>query len=794
MHYIRLTSSFIPISSKIGTLIHSPFAILPISGNDAKSFAEILLPLLDSWRTEDEIVSAMPEELGCHVSDFLRILEKSGVLEKIDCPGNLFDARWLKQEQFFQFCGGAFKTASGRLGKSKILLIGLEPWGAVAASELAASGIGSLFILDNNHIVPSDLLYVHCWNDKQIGALRREAISEFICKNSPWCQITTASFQLNDEMSIYLTQRDWDLVLVTSEDLSTLLTLGKLLNKTSLPTLYARINGLEAHVGPIVTPNKTACWNCCRQRLLANTQKPLAEYQVQQFLFKQPSNSDRQISLSPMPSLVGNLIALEALKFLTDFSPSKLNGAVLIQNLLTFEASLHSIIPIPWCEVCGGPSNLEHNNNQSKQILEIRSIRDVYNEFSDWLDRRTGIISHLEIQNKNLELQIGTFSEVFLSKFTETNYRAEAFEICGGKGRTELEATLGAIGEAFERYSASRICLENLMLASMDMLQGEVLSPAKLCLYVDEQYNRPHFNFVRFDSNARHLWTRGKWIDTGELVWVPALLTFYTFPLGDEVPFCQVSTNGLATGVSVEDASLRAIFELIERDAFMITWLCKLSPCRVAVDNSLNDMTREIIENLHKCGLCVELYLLNVGLSIPVIMCMGLGDELQWPGVSVACAAHMNPQIACYKAVLELSFTAFQLSRVMASNQFSIPKNPQQVYSFLDHGLFYVPKKRVSCFDFIRKNSSPVISISDLNEPSTISLEMCSKHLEKNGIRVACVDLTPPDVYTSSLRVVRALGTMMQPIHCGYGLERLDNPRLQTLSNGEINSNVHPFI
>ena len=61
------------------------------------------------------------------------------------------------------------------------------------------------------------------------------------------------------------------------------------------------------------------------------------------------------------------------------------------------------------------------------------------------------------------------------------------------------------------------------------------------------------------------------------------------------------------------------------------------------------------------------------------------------------------------------------------------------------------------------------------------------------GVRVAFVDVTSPDVAGTGLRVVRALAARLQPLHCGYGLERLGNQRLLELGEGPLNRDIHPM-
>ena len=46
-------------------------------------------------------------------------------------------------------------------------------------------------------------------------------------------------------------------------------------------------------------------------------------------------------------------------------------------------------------------------------------------------------------------------------------------------------------------------------------------------------------------------------------------MTYYNFPTAAQDSFCQTTTNGLAAGIGLADATLRAVLELIERDVFI---------------------------------------------------------------------------------------------------------------------------------------------------------------------------------------------------------------------------------
>src|SRR5205814_1791464 len=91
-----------------------------------------------------------------------------------------------------------------------------------------------------------------------------------------------------------------------------------------------------------------------RLRQLGTSETPDTDRELQElFLAQRPQRRNRPY-LVPMIGLLGHLVALEALKLLSTYTPSSLRGRMLIQDLVSLETTTHTIIRMPWCEICGG--------------------------------------------------------------------------------------------------------------------------------------------------------------------------------------------------------------------------------------------------------------------------------------------------------------------------------------------------------------------------------------------------------------------------------------------------------
>jgi ribosomal protein S12 methylthiotransferase accessory factor len=370
--------------------------------------------------------------------------------------------------------------------------------------------------------------------------------------------------------------------------------------------------------------------------------------------------------------------------------------------------------------------------------------------------------------------------------------RSGACEVGFGKGLTGAEATIGAIGEALEIYGGSSYSDDDLRREAFVRMGDGAMDPRLLCLYENSSYDRPGFPYARFEPERPIHWTKGHWLDTGEPVWLPALTVFHYFPAAPAERFCQVTSNGSATGRGFADAAFRAVLELVERDAFMLTWYARVPATEVIVDEDLDPGLTAILNQIQAKAARPQFYMLNAGIDIPTILCCARGDGKNWPGATLGLGTHPSPRIALKKAILEMGQTAHSLCRAMHSGEEPIPAKPSDVRTFRQHALYYLRADRAKEFDFLDAGKR-AIRLSAVDEPGDFPLSTLLQRMSDAGTRVAVKDLTTPDLRTTPFSVVRALGTNLQQIHCGFGMERTNNARLRRLLRGRVNRAIPPF-
>ena len=551
----------------------------------------------------------------------------------------------------------------------------------------------------------------------------------------------------------------------------------------TVPAFSVGVGPGGALVGPLTNPGRPGCGHCARQRMRAAA-----------------THADGEDRTAPGPVSHDVIRAVRRL-VLTEVAAwpatSRLVDHVVRIGPDAETHSRHRVIPLSRCRVCGGAARLTERPSDDGVTSEDPSCgRDdgETSELAGWVDPLTGVFPALLVDPPANDARpspvVITVAPAHVEDEDDT---WRCLPTGWGKGPTAAEAVRSALGEAIERYGASLPDPDRLVWERPHDLQGDRLDPRLFSLYGAEQYAREDFPYVQFDPGARHPWVRGRWLDGGSEVWVPAVFAFLSMTIGPENLICQGTSNGLAAFPDAHEAALRATLELVERDAFMAAWLTGAPGTRVAVDETLSPALGAMVASMEAHGGCVELYLLPTAACGSAALCLALGDGTRAPGVTIGLGADLDPRTALRQAILEAAQTRPYLSRRLRSEALRTPADAASVRDMIDHAAYYFPLDRATAFDPIRSGGAviPLSSLADWESERT--LDACADALRAAGVRVALVDVTSPDVATGPFRVVRAVSPDLQTISYGHGLERLPVERIRDRVPATRAQAVHPI-
>ncbi|MGI4846666.1 MAG: YcaO-like family protein [Janthinobacterium lividum] len=339
-----------------------------------------------------------------------------------------------------------------------------------------------------------------------------------------------------------------------------------------------------------------------------------------------------------------------------------------------------------------------------------------------------------------------------------------------GRDRDPWMAMRKALAEAIEREGFRQP--RAIVIGRIEEF-ANAIHPNHFLEYSKEQYG-VGFPYQAFDPAHPYAWTEGVDVVNGQAVQILAELVFSSSGLTRagftlSRPFTQVTSSGCAASVTPADATLRAMLELIERDAFLRHWL-EQSP-----------------------GLGVPLPLLSDELCQRVGVLQATGCKVtiqqlcsQWAHVALVSAQHevMHFTTIGMAASTELAFAIHSALEELEARVYSWLHGhapsitlPEQVRTPEHHFELY------GLAEYFRRADAllfPLQCETLAALPERIAVDTGQKlaaRFASQGIHPLAVDITPSlhhiDQGRTALHVVKALIPGLLPIYFGFQREPL---------------------
>jgi ribosomal protein S12 methylthiotransferase accessory factor len=324
----------------------------------------------------------------------------------------------------------------------------------------------------------------------------------------------------------------------------------------------------------------------------------------------------------------------------------------------------------------------------------------------------------------------------------------------GGVGRDPDTAMAAAVGESLERWAASETRLE--VRRASKAPAGRSLRLADCSLHDDRQRRAPGFPHQAAYPDDEWL-TEAYGLLDNEPWWVPAALVSLTDDFG-----ALSTSSGLAADPSVTKALLRATQELVERDAYVVTWLHQLGGRQVPAPGLDDDVTA-------LGGRCRAFDLTQDFSPHPVAMVTGTLPLAGAPRHSLGLACRATWAEAVDKAYLEmLQGTVFVGHQLTANPQLrGIPSDA--VTGFDQHAIYYAANPELwdelPIHRAARPATCPHDATATAEDDPAGQLHELVRTLTAAGVRLFYREVTTVDCNQLGLRVVRVLSPDLAPLH-----------------------------
>ena len=548
--------------------------------------------------------------------------------------------------------------------------------------------------------------------------------------------------------------------------------------------------------GPLIRPGHTACFRCFELRWLGISPSAALERQYLNLLRQGRANievKDRE-SAARLAERVVPLLARQA---------CNLEAPATVWMLSSDEDTIHEarLEAHPRCEVYGGGGfrrGVGGATGAAAWHEAGRDLREVAGNIASLVDRYVGVAAVVPSPLGHKFDPASGLPAIILSRYAAPQpdlITSDQPNLAHGSGDSQDSARTVALMEAIERY-CGLFPPQPDIICSFAHLDGTALLPTELPLFSTAQYARPGFPYCPFEPDLTLGWTWGWNVSRGERILVPSAAVWY----GAEDLLVGETSNGVAAHSSPGQALHNGVLELIERDAFMIHWLHRISPPRFD-PGQLRGEAAAMVQRIEEQGYTVVLADITTDLNVPVVLALGVHELRKRPALLVGAGASLDGATALRRAVRELYAAA---TGIMENWELRQPLNPDEVVDLKDHSRAYehpdwLPKASFLWAGSVTKEPPGALSA----ESPPRGLRPLVEQLGGKGHDVIGVDISTPEVARCGVRVVRAIVPGLQPLAFGARVRlggrrvyeaplRMDQTR-PMLTEADLNQEPHCF-
>jgi thioglycine synthase len=312
--------------------------------------------------------------------------------------------------------------------------------------------------------------------------------------------------------------------------------------------------------------------------------------------------------------------------------------------------------------------------------------------------------------------------------------RRGAVSVYNGKGATPAEARVSAMMEGIERFSAE-LTREDLLVERYSALSGykSVLDPASLILPKG------------VDCDAPVAWTEGEDLISGDEILVPASAVYHPLPVLYPQLF-RTTTNGLASGNTMEEAVFHALMELIERDAWSLAEASR--DTGPALSGITDELALSLLKKFGDAGVEVALKDITSDIGIPTVVAVADDVLLKDPSLlTIGMGSHTSARIAVLRALTEVAQS--RLTQIHGAREDTTVADVRKKMG-------YERTKRMNRYWFESRETRPFFALTSFDSDDFLDdITLAIERLRGAGLdRVVAVDLTRESVGVPVVRVI----------------------------------------
>ena len=234
------------------------------------------------------------------------------------------------------------ENGQAKLLDAKVLMVGAGGLGSPSAYYLAAAGVGTMGIIDDDVVDLSNLQRQILHTQDRIGQPKTESAKQTIQALNPDVRVITYQEKLTSK-NIMDIIKDYDIVVDGCDNFPTRYLINDACVMAKKPNVHGSIFQFEGQAS-VFDPGNGPCYRCLYP------QPPPAEM---------APNCQEAGVLGVLPGLIGVIQAIETIKIILGKGDT-LAGRLLCFNTLTMEITTLNLKADPSCPVCGEKPSIDH--------------------------------------------------------------------------------------------------------------------------------------------------------------------------------------------------------------------------------------------------------------------------------------------------------------------------------------------------------------------------------------------------------------------------------------------------
>ncbi len=230
-------------------------------------------------------------------------------------------------------------VGQAKIRKSQVLIIGAGGLGSPAALYLAAAGVGTLGLCDDDTVSLSNLQRQILFRSEDVGAPKTQAGAHALAALNPGVKVVTHNLRLTPDNAREIIG-PYDLVLDGSDNFATRFLVNDVCFALGKTLVFAAVTEFEGQLATFKAHDRSAP-NPCYRCLFPEAPPPGLV----------PNCSETGV-LGAAAGVMGSLAALEVLKEAAGFGDS-MAGRLLIYEALGPRFRTVTLHPDPACSLCG---------------------------------------------------------------------------------------------------------------------------------------------------------------------------------------------------------------------------------------------------------------------------------------------------------------------------------------------------------------------------------------------------------------------------------------------------------